>query len=318
VIHDWVKSALLEVQEYSKLCIAVARGTVTRPFYFRDLIEQLDAIGLGSLTVVILTGMFTGAVLALQSGFTLDQFGARTAVGRLVSASMHKNKITGASTLWAAHDIGVNDLCVATSTNPRNGSRWYEIENLTTTPSLKQAGTLCDPAATSPRGFWIATVAESGQGHMAMGTSYASTNDFAGISTSGRLRTDALGTTRAATLALVSSTAYNLQAVDGQRWGDYSHTVVDSNDDQTFWTFQEYCDQTNSWGVQAIQIKAPAPAAPSSVSPASVCQGLASVDVTVTGFSTEPGANALTRMPRGPSSAASVLVRVVSAPLTAL
>lgn len=204
---------------------------------------------------------------------------------RLFAASIHKNKITGASTLWAAHNIGVNDLCVATTTNPRNGSRWYEFENLTTTPSLKQAGTLCDPASTNPRGFWIPTVAESGQGHMAMGTSYASANDFAGISTSGRLRTDALGTTRAATLALVSSTAYNLQAVDGQRWGDYSHTVVDPNDDQTFWTFQEYCDRTNSWGVQAIQLKAPAPATPSSASPTSLCQGLTSVDVTVTGSS---------------------------------
>src|SRR5262249_15079747 len=112
-----------------------------------------------------------------------------------------------------------------------------------------------------------------------------STNDFAGISASGRLRTDAPGATRAATLALVSSTAYNLQAVDGQRWGDYSHTVVDPNDDQTFWTFQEYCDGTNSWGVQAIQLEAPVPAAPSSASPASVCQGLTSVDVTVTGAS---------------------------------
>ena len=90
MILEWLKAALLEVQEYTKLCIAVARGTVTRPFYARDVIEQFDAIGLGSLTVVILTGMFTGAVLALQSGFTLDQFGARTAVGRLVSASMVK------------------------------------------------------------------------------------------------------------------------------------------------------------------------------------------------------------------------------------
>lgn len=203
---------------------------------------------------------------------------------RLLAATIHKNKITGASTLWAAHNIGVNDQCVATTTSPRNGSRWYEFENLTTTPSLRQAGTLCDPS-TNPRGFWIPTVAESGQGHMAMGTSYASANDFAGISASGRLRTDALGATRAATLALVSSTAYNLQAVDGQRWGDYSHTVVDPNDDQTFWTFQEYCDGTNSWGVQAIQLKAPAPAAPSSASPASVCQGVTSVDVTVTGAS---------------------------------
>ena len=52
--------------------------------------EQLDAIGIGSLTVVFLTGTFTGMVLALQSGLTLDQFGARPVVGRLVSASMVK------------------------------------------------------------------------------------------------------------------------------------------------------------------------------------------------------------------------------------
>src|SRR5437016_12770491 len=60
---------------------------VSRPFYRYDLVEQLDAIGVASLTVVLLTGFFTGAVLALQSGLTLDQFGARPVVGRLVSAS---------------------------------------------------------------------------------------------------------------------------------------------------------------------------------------------------------------------------------------
>ncbi len=53
-------------------------------------IEQLDHIGVESLTVVVLTGLFTGAVLALQTGLTLDQFGARSVVGRLVSASMVK------------------------------------------------------------------------------------------------------------------------------------------------------------------------------------------------------------------------------------
>ena len=67
-----------------------ARAAVTRPFYFRDMIEQFDAIGVGSLTVVLLTGMFTGMVLALQSGITLDKFGARSMVGQLVSASMVK------------------------------------------------------------------------------------------------------------------------------------------------------------------------------------------------------------------------------------
>ena len=88
--ETWVKAALLEVQEYVGLLSKVCRALVTRPFYYRDVIEQFEAIGVGSLTVVLLTGMFTGMVLALQSGFTLDKFGARSMVGQLVSASMVK------------------------------------------------------------------------------------------------------------------------------------------------------------------------------------------------------------------------------------
>ena len=90
LVQTWAKSALLEVQEYVLMVGKVARASVTRPFYFRDIVEQFEIIGVGSLTVVLLTGMFTGMVLALQSGFTLDQFGARSMVGRLVSASMVK------------------------------------------------------------------------------------------------------------------------------------------------------------------------------------------------------------------------------------
>src|SRR5437764_1206049 len=54
------------------------------------MVEQFDVIGVGSLTVVLLSGLFTGMALASQSGLTLDQFGARPVVGRLVSASMIK------------------------------------------------------------------------------------------------------------------------------------------------------------------------------------------------------------------------------------
>jgi phospholipid/cholesterol/gamma-HCH transport system permease protein len=89
-LTERVKSALLEVQEYVRMLGKFARGLVTPPFYVRDVIDQFDSIGAGSLTVVLLTGLFTGMVLALQSGFTLDQFGARSMVGRLVSASMVK------------------------------------------------------------------------------------------------------------------------------------------------------------------------------------------------------------------------------------
>jgi phospholipid/cholesterol/gamma-HCH transport system permease protein len=87
---EWVKAALLEVQEYVRMLGKTGRGVVTAPWYYRDIVQQFDAIGIGSLTVVLLTGTFTGMVLALQSGITLDQFGARSMVGRLVSASIVK------------------------------------------------------------------------------------------------------------------------------------------------------------------------------------------------------------------------------------
>jgi phospholipid/cholesterol/gamma-HCH transport system permease protein len=90
LLVDWAKAAVLEVQEFVRLQAATVRGMFTPPVYGRDIVQQFDEIGLGSLTVVLLTGFFTGAVLALQSGFTLDQFGARPFVGRLVSASMVK------------------------------------------------------------------------------------------------------------------------------------------------------------------------------------------------------------------------------------
>jgi phospholipid/cholesterol/gamma-HCH transport system permease protein len=89
-IDNWLKRTILEVQEYGKLVGAFFRAAVSPPFYRYDIIEQFDAVGVASLTVVLLTGFFTGAVLALQSGQTLDQFGARPVVGRLVSASMVK------------------------------------------------------------------------------------------------------------------------------------------------------------------------------------------------------------------------------------
>ena len=90
VFGSWLKLAALEAQEYVRLVAAAFRGLFSPPIYRHDIVEQFDAIGVGSLTVVLLSGLFTGAALALQTGQTLDQFGARPVVGRLVSASMVK------------------------------------------------------------------------------------------------------------------------------------------------------------------------------------------------------------------------------------
>ena len=87
-LSGWFKSALLSLQNYAKLTYAAFAAFFSPPRYWRETLEQMDAIGVGSLTIVTLTGLFTGMVLTVQSSATLDAFGARPYVGRMVSLSM--------------------------------------------------------------------------------------------------------------------------------------------------------------------------------------------------------------------------------------
>jgi phospholipid/cholesterol/gamma-HCH transport system permease protein len=83
-----LKGAVLAVQEWGLLAWSALRALATRPRPVGEILTQMDSLGVGSLSIVILTGVFTGMVLALQSSATLDAFGARPYVGRLVCISM--------------------------------------------------------------------------------------------------------------------------------------------------------------------------------------------------------------------------------------
>ena len=85
--RDTVLRVALAVQEYFTLLGRVARTAFTKPAYVRDFMQQMDTIGVASLFIVVLTGMFTGMVLALQSAVEMKQFGATIYIGRLVGAS---------------------------------------------------------------------------------------------------------------------------------------------------------------------------------------------------------------------------------------
>ncbi len=85
--RDAVFSIALSVQEYFALLVRLLRACVTRPFYRGDLVQQMDTIGVGSIFIVVLTGLFTGMVLALQSAVEMERFGATIYIGRLVAAS---------------------------------------------------------------------------------------------------------------------------------------------------------------------------------------------------------------------------------------
>jgi phospholipid/cholesterol/gamma-HCH transport system permease protein len=87
-LNDAAKARVQAVQDYFTLAWNAVRFIFGRPFYAGDVVQQMDAIGVQSLGIVVLTGFFTGMVLALQSAVQLQAFGATIYIGRLVSASM--------------------------------------------------------------------------------------------------------------------------------------------------------------------------------------------------------------------------------------
>jgi len=87
-VDQWVLGRALGVQEYFVLLGRALRFSVSRPFYGRDLLTQMDRIGVGSLPPLLLTGLFTGMVLALQASVELRLIGAGSLLGNLVGASV--------------------------------------------------------------------------------------------------------------------------------------------------------------------------------------------------------------------------------------
>jgi phospholipid/cholesterol/gamma-HCH transport system permease protein len=87
-IDDRIQAVGVGVYQYFTLAVRSSRFIVARPFYWRDTVRQMDRMGVGSLPILLLTGLFTGMVLALQSSVALARFGADIYVGSLVGASM--------------------------------------------------------------------------------------------------------------------------------------------------------------------------------------------------------------------------------------
>jgi phospholipid/cholesterol/gamma-HCH transport system permease protein len=79
---------IILVQETTLLIWRVLRGVFRPPFYLREMIRQMDIMGFGSLTIILLTAFFTGAVLALNTGNTLQKFGVQSVSGQLVATSL--------------------------------------------------------------------------------------------------------------------------------------------------------------------------------------------------------------------------------------
>ncbi len=94
-MNDWLeklgKKIFLLLSEMGKVIMFLGltlRWTFSSPFYLKNVLKQMEAIGVNSVPVVLTTALSTGMVLALQSYTGFKRFGATSLIGAVVSLSM--------------------------------------------------------------------------------------------------------------------------------------------------------------------------------------------------------------------------------------
>lgn len=85
---DFLIPPVLAIQEFFLLAAKAFHNIFRRPRYHQDMILQADIIGVGSLSIVMLTGFFSGAVMALQMSRALAQYGASGKIGEIVTITL--------------------------------------------------------------------------------------------------------------------------------------------------------------------------------------------------------------------------------------
>jgi phospholipid/cholesterol/gamma-HCH transport system permease protein len=86
--RDRFEGALEYIGGISDLAAQTVRGMVKGPLEANLVVAQFEQIGFRSLSIVILTSLFIGMVLALQTAYSLEEFGGKLFIGKVVSLSL--------------------------------------------------------------------------------------------------------------------------------------------------------------------------------------------------------------------------------------
>ena len=86
--NSFFKSIISPLQDYYFLSGKGLLYIVKRPFYLRDLLEQMDYAGAGSMIIILLVSLFVGMALSLQIAAELSVLGLNMYTGRIVGISI--------------------------------------------------------------------------------------------------------------------------------------------------------------------------------------------------------------------------------------
>lgn len=96
----------VEIGRFFQILGRVLLWTPRPPYDLRELVRQMVRVGVDSLPVVLLTALFTGMVMALQTFSTLKRVNAEGFVGTLVALSMVRELAPVISSLLIAGRCG--------------------------------------------------------------------------------------------------------------------------------------------------------------------------------------------------------------------
>lgn len=105
-VTDVVRSFFEDVGRIVMLLGQTLVWLLRRPFRGKEFVRQLDFVGVQSVFLMVLTGAFTGMVMALQSYNGLNRYGAQSIVGAMVALAMARELGPVLAALMIAGRVG--------------------------------------------------------------------------------------------------------------------------------------------------------------------------------------------------------------------
>ena len=88
LLEDALKRQVHAIHDYSLLAARSVANLFTPPQYWMDTLEQMDLIGVGSLSIVVIASLFIGGVLVVNTASQFQRFGMTALTGDAVSLAL--------------------------------------------------------------------------------------------------------------------------------------------------------------------------------------------------------------------------------------
>jgi phospholipid/cholesterol/gamma-HCH transport system permease protein len=105
-VGDQAVSFLEHLGVVSRMFYGSVRAGFRRPFETREIIHQLESLGVASVGIVVVTSVFIGMVMAVQFAFGLRKFGGMEYTGRVIALSFARELAPSLTAIIVGGRIG--------------------------------------------------------------------------------------------------------------------------------------------------------------------------------------------------------------------